>query len=193
MSTVSKPANEEERLSALRRYEILDTAPDQAFDDLALLAAEICGTPTATITLIDADRQWFKARIGMGASETPRDDAFCALTVLHPDRVFEVPDTLADARFAQNPAVLAAPHFRFYAGAPLVVAGGYAVGTVAVLDTTPRSLTPEKRLALQALARRVRDQRGSAAIQRARQRHVRDPAGWPAKPSLRTARAVFLQ
>src|SRR5438034_7582019 len=106
------PPNERERLEALRRYGILDTPAEKEFDDLTLLAARICGAPVSLLTLIDADRQWFKSQYGVAAPETPRDIAFCAHTILQPD-VLIVPDALADDRFATNPFVVADPNIRF--------------------------------------------------------------------------------
>ncbi len=152
------PDDEAQRLEALRQYEILDSAPEQAFDDLTLLAAHICGVPTAMVSLVDQDRQWFKSKLGMSATETARDIAFCAHTILHADQVLEVRDALADPRFADSPLVTTDPHVRFYAGAPLVTPGGFALGALCVMDNAPRALTPEQLTALQALGRRVVDQ-----------------------------------
>jgi anti-sigma regulatory factor (Ser/Thr protein kinase) len=147
-------ASEADRLAALRRYRILDTEPEQRFDDLALLASQICGTPMALISLIDRDRQWFKARVGVGVQQTPRDIAFCAHAI-HQPNLFVVPDALQDARFCDNPLVRTAPHIRFYAGAPLVTADGQALGTICVLDLKPRVLTKAQEAALEALKRQV--------------------------------------
>ena len=132
--------NEAERLAALRRYRILDTDPEQAFDDLALLASQICGTPIALITLVDADRQWFKARVGVSTTETSRSISFCAHAMQH-EGLFVVPDVLEDRDFRDNPMVTGDPHIRFYAGAPLVTHDGYALGTLCVADDHPRSWT----------------------------------------------------
>ena len=147
-------ADEAGRLAALRRYRILDTEPEQAFDDLVLLASQICGTPMALISLVDADRQWFKARVGVSVGETSRDVAFCAHAIAQAD-LFVVPDALVDARFRENPLVLSDPRIRFYAGAPLVMPDGHALGTICVLDRIPRQLTPEQQAALEALRRQV--------------------------------------
>ena len=147
-------AGEADRLAALRRYKILDTEPEQRFDDLALLASQICGTPMALISLVDRDRQWFKARVGVDVPQTPRDIAFCAHAIEQPD-LFVVPDALKDARFRDNPLVRAEPRIRFYAGAPLVTTGGNALGTICVLDREPRVLTQAQQDALEALKRQV--------------------------------------
>jgi GAF domain-containing protein len=151
---VIKPANESGRLAALEKYAILDTDPEQAFDDLTLLASFVCNTPIANISLIDEDRQWFKARVGITAKETSRDIAFCSTAILQSD-IFVVPDALEDERFRENPLVVSEPHIRFYAGAPLINGDGYALGTLCVVDTTPRQLAPEQREALLALSRLV--------------------------------------
>jgi len=148
-----KPANEQQRLATLRGYEILDTEPEAAFDDLTLLASYVCQTPVALISLIDADRQWFKSKIGVSVTETSRDVAFCASAILQPD-VFVVPDTSKDERFAENPLVVSEPKVRFYAGATLMTQG-QALGTLCVVDRVPRELTPEQLEALRALSRQV--------------------------------------
>lgn len=148
------PTNETKRLEALRRYRILDTSAEQAFDDFAFLASTICQTPTAMMTLVDTDRQWFKARHGFDATETPREQAFCAHTILGTE-VMVVEDATRDARFEDNPLVTADPHVRFYAGAPLIDAEGHGLGSICVLDRQPRSLSPEQNKALQALARQI--------------------------------------
>ena len=147
-------AREDERLAALRRYRILDTEPEQRFDDLVLLASQICRVPMALISLVDRDRQWFKARLGITAAQTSRDVAFCAYAIQQDD-LFVVPDAFEDARFRDNPLVRAEPHIRFYAGAPLITLDGYALGTICVLDRKPRDLSSDQRAALDALRRQV--------------------------------------
>jgi GAF domain-containing protein len=146
--------NDAARVAALQKYDILDTEPEKAFDDLALLASFICKTPIAWISLIDEDRQWFKSKVGVSISETPRDIAFCNVAIQQPD-VFVVPDTLQDERFRNNPLVVSDPRIRFYAGAPLVSEEGYALGTLCVVDRTPREFTTEQQEALKALTRLV--------------------------------------
>lgn len=148
------PENEAARLAALRESKILDTAPEAAFDDITRLAAHICSTPTALVSLIDIDRQWNKSKVGMDATETPRDVAFCAHTIVQSD-ILIVPDTLTDKRFATNPLVTSDPHIRFYAGVPLITAAGYALGTLCVIDYVPRELTPQQVEAQQTLGRQV--------------------------------------
>jgi EAL domain-containing protein (putative c-di-GMP-specific phosphodiesterase class I) len=147
-------AKEEERLEALRSYDVLDTAPEEVFDEMARLAAAIVGTPVALVSLIDGNRQWFKAKVGLTVSETPRDVAFCAHAI-GSSEIFVVPDALRDDRFATNPLVTSGLKIRFYAGAPLITAEGAALGTLCVIDQVPRELSREQEHALQILSRHV--------------------------------------
>ena len=149
------PFDEVSRLSALRELNILDTAAEKEFDELTVLAAQICQAPIALISLIDEQRQWFKSRVGLNLTKTPRDIAFCAHAILQPNRLLEVPDTQLDNRFADNPLVLEAPNIRFYAGAPLIDTDGYALGTLCVIDHVPRKLAEAQRAALTVLSRAI--------------------------------------
>ena len=150
MIKASVPLNEKERLADLYRYDILDTDAEQQFDELILLASRICNAPVSLISLIDADRQWFKARIGMEAEETHRDTSFCSHGILNGD-IFIVPDAAADTRFADNPMVTGAAGIRFYAGVPLTSQAGNNLGMLCVKDTVPRNLTDEQQQALKIL------------------------------------------
>ena len=146
--------NEAGRVAALQKYAILDSEPEQAFDDLTLLASYVCKTPIALISLIDEDRQWFKSKVGVSATETSRGIAFCSTAIQQPD-LFVVPDTLQDERFRTNPLVVSEPNIRFYAGAPLINEDGYALGTLCVIDRTPRKLGADQETGLKALSRLV--------------------------------------
>ena len=149
--------NEELRLKALHKYRILDTEPEKAFDDLTLLASQVCRTPIALITLVDEDRQWFKSRIGVEATETSRSVSFCVHAIKQPE-LFVVADARSDERFRDNPLVTGEPHIRFYAGASLLARDGNALGTLCVLDRKPRRLSTEQFEALSALRRQVEAQ-----------------------------------
>ena len=150
----SLPSNEIVRLHALFEYEILDTFPELMFDHLTRLAAHVCRTPTAVISLIDADRQWFKSKVGMDATETSRDVAFCAHAILEPD-LLVVKDASQDERFSNNPLVTTDPKIRFYAGAPLITPDGFKLGTLCVIDYMPRDFEIKQQEALIILARQV--------------------------------------
>jgi GAF domain-containing protein len=154
MQTPEKPLNEEARLAALRGYEILDTDPERDYDDLVRIAAAIFGAPVALVSMVDAERQWFKARVGLDATETPREVAFCAHAICV-DEPFVVPDAKQDSRFHDNPLVTGKPNIRFYAGAPLVAPGGLNLGTLCVTDTEPRQPTEDQIQSLMALGRQV--------------------------------------
>ena len=152
--TAPVPPNENERLRALYECDILDTAPEEVFDDITRLAAQICDTPIAAVSLIDEERQWFKSSVGLSGGETPRAAAFCAYTILQTE-LLVVPDAQADPRFADNPQVTGPPFIRFYAGAPLISDEGQALGSLCVIDRTPRTLTPDQETTLRLLARQV--------------------------------------
>ncbi|MCV2362662.1 diguanylate cyclase [Paucibacter sp. DJ1R-11] len=149
------PAQEVERLKALQALDLLDSGREAAFDDLVQLAAEWCGVPVAAISLIDVDRQWFKACCGLNISETPREQSFCTHAIVQPHELLQVRDTRLDPRFADNPLVTGAPHVRFYAGAPLLTTEGHALGALCVIDSQPRELTASQIHALEVLARQV--------------------------------------
>ena len=143
---------EKRRLNVLWQYEVLDTIPEQLFDDLTELAAVICEAPIALISMVDERRQWFKSRFGTTLEETSRDVSFCAYAINQPD-LFIIPDATQDERFAKNPLVTSDPKIRFYAGAPLITPDGYGLGTLCVIDQVPRELRPDQKQALRILAR----------------------------------------
>ena len=149
--------DEKARLQAIRRYKILDSDPEQAFDDLTILASQICETPVALITLIDSDRQWFKSKVGVSVNETPREVSFCTTAIRQSD-LFVVPDASKDPRFSLNPFVVSDPRIRFYAGSPFTSPDGHALGTLCVVDMVPRQLTASQENALRALSRQVQAQ-----------------------------------
>lgn len=148
------PQNEASRLATLRRYSILDSLSEPEFNDASALAASICGTPVSLVSVIDRDRQWFKAAIGTDLTETPRTQSFCAYTLIEP-KTLVVPDAQQDPRFSDNPLVTGNPNIRFYAGSPIVAPNGHVLGTVCVIDVEPRDLNPAQIAALEALARQV--------------------------------------
>ncbi|GHB79513.1 hypothetical protein GCM10008107_31220 [Psychrosphaera saromensis] len=154
MKSATKPLNENERLKALFEYEILDTESEKAFDDLTLLASEICGTPISLISLVDPDRQWFKSKVGIDVESTERDIAFCSHAILQDD-LFEVQNALKDERFFDNPLVTSDPNIRFYAGTPLVSPSGQKIGTLCVISDKPKKLTGSQKKALTILGREV--------------------------------------
>ncbi|MBW4640793.1 MAG: GAF domain-containing protein [Gloeocapsa sp. UFS-A4-WI-NPMV-4B04] len=149
-----KPNQEAARLEALREYNILDTPSEQAYDDFTSLASYICQVPIALISLVDAERQWFKSKIGLEANQTARNISFCGYTILS-DQTLVVKDALCDKRFCDNPLVTSAPSIRFYAGAPLITPAGYVIGSLCVIDQKPRDLSDSQKLALEALGRQV--------------------------------------
>jgi len=148
------PDNEAARLQALRETRLLDSPEDEVFDDITRLARDITGAPMALVSLIDQDRQWFLSHQGLATRETSRSIAFCAHAIQR-NELFEVADALEDARFQDNPLVRGAPDIRYYAGVPLVISSGEALGTLCVLDTVPRQLTAKQREALKTLAHSV--------------------------------------
>jgi K+-sensing histidine kinase KdpD len=148
------PSNEKERLQELRRYEILDTDAEKDLEEIVQLASAICQTPISLVSLIDENRQWFKARLGLDVPETNRDVAFCSHVLLEKD-VMVVENALEDIRFADNPLVTSDPNIRFYAGAPLVTQDGFKLGTLCIIDNKPRKLTEQQKFALKTLSKQV--------------------------------------
>ena len=151
---VKTPTREAARLAALEQYQILDTPPEQSYDDITALAAYICDVPIALISLVDEDRQWFKSKIGIDVSETSRDVSFCAHAILG-NEVMVVNDALEDERFSDNQLVTCAPNIRFYAGVPLITPEGHSLGTLCVIDHRPRDLTDHQIETLKSLGRQV--------------------------------------
>jgi hypothetical protein len=151
------PKNEAKRIKVLWQYDILDTVPEEVFDELATLAGLICGAPIALITMVDENRQWFKSKVGVTLDETGRDISLCSHAILQ-SGLFIIPDTTQDDRFKDNPLVTGGPKIRFYAGAPLVTPDGHALGTLCVLDKQPRHLTGDQMQALRVLSRHVMTQ-----------------------------------
>ncbi|MFK7954300.1 MAG: PAS domain S-box protein, partial [Ekhidna sp.] len=155
MKKPSIPSNENERIKALKTHEILDTLPEQAYDDITKIAAQICGTPISLVSLIDEHRQWFKSHHGLDVQETPRELAYCAHAINEPEKILEVPDAYKDDRFHDNPLATGDPYVRFYAGAPLTDDEGHTFGTLCVIDHKERHLTKEQKESLWALSRQV--------------------------------------
>ncbi|MDH3254287.1 MAG: sensor domain-containing diguanylate cyclase [Acidobacteriota bacterium] len=176
--SVPTPDTEELRLDELRSYDVLDTLPEQAYDDITHLASHICGCPIALVSLIDEDRQWFKSKLGLAVDETPRDLAFCAHAILEPDHLMVVPDATSDERFAKNPLVISDPSIRFYAGAPLRTSTGSALGTLCVIDTQPRDIDADQRNALLALSRQVMAQLELRRTVASLERHAEERRGY---------------
>ena len=153
MKSAALPVNEKARLKALADYSLLDTLPEEVYDDITRIASEICRTPIALISLVDEDRQWYKSKQGISATEDSRTHSFCAHAILEPDEIFIVPDARRDDRFATNPLTTGSPNIVFYAGVPLVDAEGYPLGSLCVIDRRLRTLTDNQLLSLRALAR----------------------------------------
>ncbi|MFN8576091.1 MAG: ATP-binding protein [Candidatus Sericytochromatia bacterium] len=148
------PTNEKQRIESLKTYNILDTLPEKTYDDLTMLASYICETPISVISFVDQDRHWFKSKIGLNATETPRNVGFCAHAIMK-DEMFIISDTLQDARFVNNPLVVSEPNIRFYAGAPITTTNGEILGEICVIDNKPRELNESQVKALEALGRQV--------------------------------------
>jgi PAS domain S-box-containing protein len=154
MKPAQKPLNENQRLESLKSLNILDTLPERDFDQITLLASQICGTPIALISLVDENRQWFKSKVGLSAAETPRDLAFCAHAILN-EEVFVIPDSSKDERFFDNPLVTNAPFVNFYSCAPLKSPNGINIGTICVIDSKPNVLSDQQIQALKMLSEQV--------------------------------------
>lgn len=149
------PENEVSRLKALHEYSILDTLPEDEYDDITLLASQICQTTIATISLIDDNRQWFKSKVGLSVDQTSRADSFCGHAINDPDAILTVKDSRLDSRFYDNPLVVGEPNIIFYAGVPLVSPAGLALGTLCVIDDKPHELSKGQLRALKALSNQV--------------------------------------
>ncbi|MDP2817757.1 MAG: GAF domain-containing protein [Polaromonas sp.] len=143
------------RQAALDRLHVVDSPEERAYDDITRLAADVCGTPMALISLSDHERQWFKSRVGIQVQELPRENSFCSHALLTPHDVMVIEDTAKDDRFASHPLVTGTPHIRFYAGAPLLTQAGHAMGAICVVDTVPRQLDAKQLQTLQFMAQQV--------------------------------------
>ncbi|MGF1572641.1 MAG: GAF domain-containing protein [Sumerlaeia bacterium] len=146
--------NERKRLKALKSYKILDSAAEKAYDDLTQIASIVCGVPISLISLVDQERQWFKSKVGLEVDETPVEQAFCKYTILS-DKLLIIPDATQDSRTAKNPLVTGNPNIRFYAGAPLVTADGFVLGSLCVIDRKPRELDDSQLEILKRLSNQV--------------------------------------
>ncbi|GEO05997.1 hypothetical protein AAE02nite_36610 [Adhaeribacter aerolatus] len=155
MKSAPIPENEEARLKSLSEHQLLDTLPEEVYDDITRIASEICGTPIALLSLVDEKRQWFKAKQGLSAAETLREYSFCAHAIINPDEPFIVPDARYDERFHDNPLTTGEPHVVFYAGVPVKDTAGHALGTLCVIDNRPRELSDDKIESLKALAKLI--------------------------------------
>ena len=153
-TSASSAVKEKHRIKVLRQYAVLDSPPEQEFDELAAIAAHVCGAPIAMISLVDEHRQWFKAKVGVESTETPREHSFCAHALNQPELMI-VPDAQQDERFVNNPLVTGDPGIRFYAGAPLISSKQATLGTLCVIDRVPRTLTSAQEYVMQSLASRV--------------------------------------
>ncbi|MES2955457.1 MAG: GAF domain-containing protein [Pseudomonadota bacterium] len=143
------------RQDALDRLHVVDTPEERAYDDITRLAADMCGTPMALISLSDHERQWFKSRVGIQVQELPRENSFCSHALLAPHEVMVIEDTAKDQRFATHPLVTGDPNIRFYAGAPLLTQSGHSMGAICVIDTVPRQLDAKQLETLQFMAQQV--------------------------------------
>lgn len=155
MIVAPKPVNEAQRLAALYEYDIMDTLPQQEYDDITHIAARICQASGSLIGLIDSERQWFLSKIGLEGSETPRDLTFCSHAILDPYQIMIVPDSTKDRRFFDHPMVIGEPNICFYAGIPLLNREGHALGTLCVIDSQPKMLNDEQKQTLLALSRQI--------------------------------------
>ncbi|MFD1143535.1 GAF domain-containing protein [Larkinella insperata] len=155
MKSAPFPSDESARLQALESYNLLDSLPETVYEDITRLASEICRTPISLVSLVDKERQWFKAKQGLNVDQTPREQSFCAHAILDPNEIFIVPDARQDERFQDNPLTTGEPHVVFYAGVPLVNPEGYPLGSLCVIDKRPRTLTDNQLASLKALAKWV--------------------------------------